>query len=162
MTSAVLQFASAKPQEATAQMMSDRPDNDSSSQVDSGGFFSASEPSHDPVMVNEILADLNLHPGSTVVDGTLGLGGHSKRFVEVIKPGGTLIGFDWDEANRDKNWLKHQVTWQECEEIFFNYPVYVQPDEPHSQKEERFFASGKTNSSRLLLAFLPNVTRHYG
>jgi 16S rRNA (cytosine1402-N4)-methyltransferase len=98
MTSTLFQIASGKPQGANAQMMSDRPDNNSSSQVDPGGFFSVVEPNHDPVMVTEILSDLNLHPGSTVVDGTLGLGGHSRRFVEVIKPGGTLIGFDWDEA----------------------------------------------------------------
>lgn len=51
---------------------------------------------HQPVMVEEILEAFNLRPGQVVVDGTLGLGGHSIRFVERIAPGGTLIGFDWD------------------------------------------------------------------
>lgn len=58
----------------------------------------AGELRHDPVMAAEILADLNLKPGDSVVDGTLGLGGHSERFIERIRPGGKLVGLDWDEA----------------------------------------------------------------
>ncbi|MHB8637331.1 MAG: 16S rRNA (cytosine(1402)-N(4))-methyltransferase RsmH [Fimbriimonadaceae bacterium] len=52
---------------------------------------------HVPVMVTEILDALRLRPGATVVDCTLGLGGHSRRFIEAISPGGTLLGLDWDE-----------------------------------------------------------------
>ena len=52
---------------------------------------------HEPVMVTEILDALQLQPGMVVVDGTLGLGGHSQRFIEKIAPKGKLIGFDWDE-----------------------------------------------------------------
>jgi len=47
-------------------------------------------------MIEEILGALPLKPGSTVVDGTLGLAGHSLRFIDKIRPGGTLVGFDWD------------------------------------------------------------------
>lgn len=53
-------------------------------------------PRHVPVMVDEILRDLDLKPGSVVVDGTLGLGGHALRMIEQIRPGGTLVGLDWD------------------------------------------------------------------
>ena len=53
---------------------------------------------HDPVMINEIMEVLPLRPGATVVDGTLGLAGHSLRFLDRIRPGGTLVGFDWDES----------------------------------------------------------------
>jgi len=48
-------------------------------------------------MIEEILGALPLKPGSTVVDGTLGLAGHSLRFIDKIRPGGTLVGFEWDE-----------------------------------------------------------------
>lgn len=48
-------------------------------------------------MVAEVLEALRLKPGMTVVDGTLGLGGHSQRFIEKIAPNGKLVGFDWDE-----------------------------------------------------------------
>lgn len=53
---------------------------------------------HDPVMVEEILDLFDLKPGAVVVDGTLGLGGHSERFLQAIAPGGTLLGFDWDNG----------------------------------------------------------------
>jgi 16S rRNA (cytosine1402-N4)-methyltransferase len=53
---------------------------------------------HDPVMVSEILSALALKSGDVVVDGTLGLGGHSLKFIDAIRPGGTLVGLDWDES----------------------------------------------------------------
>ena len=59
-------------------------------------------------------------------------------------------GFEWDSANRDKNWKKHKVTWGECEEAFFNQPLYVFHDKDHSSSEARYYALGKTNISRLL------------
>jgi 16S rRNA (cytosine1402-N4)-methyltransferase len=40
---------------------------------------------------------LPLVPGSTAVDGTLGLAGHALLMAERIAPGGVLIGLDWDE-----------------------------------------------------------------
>ena len=59
-------------------------------------------------------------------------------------------GFDWDSANREKNWIQHKVTWWECEEAFFNQPLYVFPDAGHSLAEERHYVLGKTNQGRLL------------
>jgi uncharacterized DUF497 family protein len=61
-----------------------------------------------------------------------------------------VTGFDWDEGNIDKNWAKHCVSPFECEEVFFNEPLVVSPDEAHSLREERFYALGKTNAARLL------------
>ena len=52
---------------------------------------------HEPVMVAEVLEALPLGPGAIVVDGTLGLAGHSLRMAERI-PGGMLIGLDWDQS----------------------------------------------------------------
>jgi len=59
-------------------------------------------------------------------------------------------GFDWDDGNRGKNLLKHGVTDAECEEVFFNEPLVVLPDEKHSEQERRFFALGRTNRWRRL------------
>jgi uncharacterized DUF497 family protein len=61
-----------------------------------------------------------------------------------------LEGFDWDNGNRDKNWLKHQVTWSECEEPFFNSPLLLNPARPCSQTETRYYVLGQTNAGRLL------------
>lgn len=63
-------------------------------------------------------------------------------------------GFDWDRGNFQKNWLKHDVTPFECEQIFFNHPLIVFPDEPHSSKEARSYALGQTDAGRrLFVAF---------
>lgn len=59
-------------------------------------------------------------------------------------------GFDWDDATRNKNWHRHKVAWWECEEVFFNEPLYVYKDERHSLTEERYYALGMTNKLRLL------------
>jgi uncharacterized DUF497 family protein len=61
-----------------------------------------------------------------------------------------FTGFDWDVANREKSWRRHKVTWLECEEAFFNQPLYVSPDPRHSLTEERFYALGSTHNERLL------------
>ena len=59
-------------------------------------------------------------------------------------------GFDWDEANSDKNWLKHKVSKIECEQVFFNIPLIIADDEKHSGSERRWFLLGRTDMNRKL------------
>jgi uncharacterized DUF497 family protein len=59
-------------------------------------------------------------------------------------------GFEWDAGNAEKNWELHQVSRAECEQVFFNRPLRVAPDESHSQQEPRRAALGRTNAGRLL------------
>jgi uncharacterized DUF497 family protein len=61
-----------------------------------------------------------------------------------------VSGFQWDQGNLDKNWLKHGVSPLECEQVFFNQPLVVVPDLKHSQREERFYALGRTDTDRYL------------
>jgi 16S rRNA (cytosine1402-N4)-methyltransferase len=61
-----------------------------------GGSMMAPEMNHDPVMLHEALAAMKLRRGSIVVDGTVGLGGHSKHILEQIGAEGRLYAFDWD------------------------------------------------------------------
>ena len=64
------------------------------------------------------------------------------------------IGFDWNESNATKNWLKHKVTPSECEQVFFNQPLVVQGDLKHSENEERYYVLGQTDIKRtLFIAF---------
>jgi len=58
--------------------------------------------------------------------------------------------FDWDEGNIEKNWERHRVSHIECEEIFFNRPITVKKDDPHSTSEGRYFVLGRTDTDRLL------------
>ena len=63
-------------------------------------------------------------------------------------------GFQWDEGNSEKNWIKHRVTRAECEQVFFNQPLVVGDDETHSQDEPRSYALGQTDVGRsLFVAF---------
>ena len=59
-------------------------------------------------------------------------------------------GFQWDTGNLEKNWISHQVTKSECEQIFFNQPLIIGDDEKHSQIEQRYFTLGQTDNARLL------------
>jgi len=54
---------------------------------------------HEPVMLAEVLAHLNLAPGQTAVDCTVGRGGHSEAIAQKIKPGGHLLALDVDPEN---------------------------------------------------------------
>lgn len=63
---------------------------------------------HFPVLLKEVIESLDLRAGSVVVDATLGGGGHARRILEAILPGGRLIAIDSDpEAiKRVKSLLK--------------------------------------------------------
>jgi 16S rRNA (cytosine1402-N4)-methyltransferase len=58
--------------------------------------------SHRPIMVEEILAALNLQPGQTAVDCTLGYGGHTRELLAKVSPGGRVIGLDVDPLEQPK------------------------------------------------------------
>ena len=59
-------------------------------------------------------------------------------------------GFEWDDANVDKNWDRHRVTPEEAEDVFFNGPLVVHGDVRHSHREKRYYALGQTVRGRLL------------
>ena len=54
---------------------------------------------HIPVLLNPVLKIIDPQPGQTVVDCTLGLGGHSCELLKRVAPGGRLIAIDFDPAN---------------------------------------------------------------
>lgn len=60
------------------------------------------------------------------------------------------IGFEWDEGNAEKNWIRHQVAANECEQVFFNAPLIAAEDVKHAEFENRWYVLGRTDSDRLL------------
>ena len=52
---------------------------------------------HIPVLLSEVLNYLDIKSDDTVVDCTLGGGGHSESILEKLDNSGVLIGFDCDE-----------------------------------------------------------------
>ncbi len=58
--------------------------------------------------------------------------------------------FEWDEGNREKNWIKHRVSVNECEGVFQDISRVISYDTNHSQGESRYSILGKTLSGRRL------------
>lgn len=49
---------------------------------------------HIPVLLKEVIGNLNPRPNQNFVDCTIGCGGHSKAILEKIKPNGRILGID--------------------------------------------------------------------
>jgi 16S rRNA (cytosine1402-N4)-methyltransferase len=79
---------------------------------------------HVPVMPREVLHYLQLAEGMTVIDGTVGAGGHSRKIAEKIGAGGRLLAFD-----RDPMMLNFaRQTLQDCN-VDFHHGSYVEAAE---------------------------------
>ena len=59
-------------------------------------------------------------------------------------------GFEWDEGNSEKNWIRHKVSRVECEQVFFNHPLVFADDVEHSESERRYYTLGQTDRERRL------------
>jgi len=57
---------------------------------------------HRPIMVDDVMQVLALSPGETVVDCTLGYGGHASAMLKAIQPGGCFLGVDADPIELPK------------------------------------------------------------
>jgi 16S rRNA (cytosine1402-N4)-methyltransferase len=92
---------------------------------------------HVPVLLNEALQYLGLKPGSTVVDCTLGLAGHSAEIARRLGPKGRLIAFDRDPQALDLARAKLDRVIEELDdqapqveligEPFSSAPMHVKP-----------------------------------
>lgn len=57
---------------------------------------------HIPICVNEILAFLQIRPGQTGLDATLGYGGHTRKMLERLEGRGHLYATDVDPIESEK------------------------------------------------------------
>jgi 16S rRNA (cytosine1402-N4)-methyltransferase len=73
---------------------------------------------HVPVLLQPTIELLDLQEGETVVDVTLGLGGHAKVMAEKIGKSGLLIGFDADASLLAK--AKKNLEGVACRKVFIN------------------------------------------
>jgi len=76
---------------------------------------------HNPVMLKEVIDYLNLKTGQTIVDATVGLGGHSLEILKNILPGGRLIGIDRDQESLDMSKETLGNFGDACEFIHSNF-----------------------------------------
>src|SRR5262245_39968014 len=54
---------------------------------------------HNPVMLREAMAALDVGPGDIVVDCTVGAAGHAEELLRRVGPTGRLIGLDLDPSH---------------------------------------------------------------
>ncbi len=52
---------------------------------------------HTPIMLKEVIENLNINPSGIYVDGTIGGAGHSEAIVSKLNKDGVLIGIDRDQ-----------------------------------------------------------------
>lgn len=53
---------------------------------------------HVPVLLHEVIQNLNLAPGKFIIDGTIDGGGHAAEILRHLGPNGKLLGIDWDSS----------------------------------------------------------------
>ena len=49
---------------------------------------------HIPVLMNEVVEWLDLHPDDVVVDGTINGGGHASKIVSFLGSNGVFVGIN--------------------------------------------------------------------
>lgn len=59
---------------------------------------------HNPVLLQECMDGLNIHPDGVYVDLTFGGGGHSRELFEHLSAKGKLIVFDQDQDAKKNGW----------------------------------------------------------
>ena len=76
-------------------------------------MLKTAETYHVPVLLNESIEGLNIHPNGIYVDVTFGGGGHSREILSRLKEGCSLYSFDQDadaELNISKMGLSNDQT----------------------------------------------------
>ena len=76
-------------------------------------MIKTAETYHVPVLLNESIEGLNIHPNGVYVDVTFGGGGHSQEILSRLKEGCSLYSFDQDadaELNISKMGLSNDQT----------------------------------------------------
>ncbi len=63
------------------------------------------------------------------------------------------IVFEWDRGNKEKNWVKHRISINESEDIFFDKRSFTTRDTKHSTIEDRFQILGKTVERKYLTIY---------
>lgn len=61
-----------------------------------------------------------------------------------------VTGFEWNDGNSDKNWLRHRVTRADAEQVFLNRPLLLAQSPRRTEVEVRYFALGRTDMDRHL------------
>ena len=62
-----------------------------------------------------------------------------------------MLRFEWDENKNDINKVKHKISFEEAQTVFYDDCALVIDDPDHSQEEERFIILGMSARANLLI-----------
>lgn len=62
-----------------------------------------------------------------------------------------MLSFEWDERKNEINKVKHKVSFEEAQTVFYDERALVIDDPEHSQEEERFIILGMSARANLLI-----------
>ena len=62
-----------------------------------------------------------------------------------------MLQFEWDENKNAINKVKHRVSFEEAETVFYDENALLIADPEHSQDEERFILLGFSVAARMLI-----------
>ncbi len=88
----------------------------------------ANNQKHIPVMLQEVISNLDISEGDTIVDLTIGYGGHSSVILSTLKSSGHLVGFDKDSyAIKKSSERLSQISqnFKLFKSDFSNFDVYL-------------------------------------
>ncbi|MCD8049453.1 MAG: BrnT family toxin [Clostridia bacterium] len=61
------------------------------------------------------------------------------------------ITFEWDEAKNEINKVKHKVSFEEAQTVFYDEEALLIDDPEHSREEDRFIILGISKKANLLV-----------
>jgi uncharacterized DUF497 family protein len=72
--------------------------------------------------------------------------------------------FDWDDVKNDQNIKKHDVSFGEAQDVFFDPKRIIAEDLEHNSQEKRFFCFGRVKERIMTVRFTyrDNVIRIFG
>ena len=62
-----------------------------------------------------------------------------------------MLQFAWDEIKNTINKIKHHISFEEAETVFYDDLALMIDDPDHSQDEERFIILGMSSKANLLI-----------
>ena len=92
-----------------------------------GEHMERSSGRHVPVLLQDAIRYLNVRPGGTYVDATLGLGGHAAAIARELGGKGRLLGFDRDPDALELARTRFQALSEELGEQMPQWELYGEP-----------------------------------
>ena len=83
---------------------------------------------HIPVLLNEVLENLDPQPNQNFIDCTLGFLGHTEAILEKIKPNGKVLGIEWDaeKLKNQESGIKNQERLKVVNDSYANLKEIVE------------------------------------